>query len=204
MRRLSLRILIALIACASLPAHAMSAYKCTAVDGKLSFQDQPCRPTSAQQRIHLADDVSSPATPAEEQDAPVAATPSPPRTSTPLRSTPPPSFFICIRYDDTRYASDSGVGAARWVPTDVMLSNRGLLTTLGGGTSASVHAAATRGAGSYVRADDECLRAAPREACAFLRAELDEVQDTLKRAFSDTEAQLRQNANSLRERMRGC
>ena len=52
--------------------------------------------------------------------------------------------------------------------------------------------------------DDECWYASPREACAYLRDQLEDVASKLRRAFSDTQSQLQQQQADLRQRMRGC
>ena len=58
--------------------------------------------------------------------------------------------------------------------------------------------------GLYTWVDDECHFAAPREACAYLQTQLDDVSGKLRRAFSDEEAKLKQQQNDLAQRMRGC
>jgi hypothetical protein len=129
---------------------------------------------------------------------------------------PPPSFYLCTRYDGSRYISDTGEGGSALVPLGVLgIPNRSLADAYGGrngiGVSAPglrtiphVPAAKVPFGGMDTWIDDECHVAAPREACAYLRGELDEVASKLRRAFSDTEAQLKDQQAQLRERMRGC
>ncbi len=129
---------------------------------------------------------------------------------------PPPSFFLCTRYDGSRYVSDDGIGGSNAVPYGMLDGPDQSLANAYGGrngigvsapglrTTPTIPAARAPFAGTYVQIDDECHHAAPREACAYLRGELDNVEDKLKRAFSDTEAQLRQEQTRLQNRMRGC
>ena len=129
---------------------------------------------------------------------------------------PPPEFFLCTRHDGSRYASDDGRGGRSAVPLGMLgVPERSLAQAYGGRNGIGVSAPGVRPipeipaaqaplAGAYVWIDDACHRATAREACAYLRGELDRVQDQLKRAFSDTEAQFKQQQLTLRERMRGC
>jgi hypothetical protein len=58
--------------------------------------------------------------------------------------------------------------------------------------------------GTSTWVDDECHHASPHEACAYLRKSLEDVTSKLRRAFSDTEAQLQQQEADLLERLHGC
>lgn len=202
----------------ALHAQAADVYKCTAADGSVGFQDHPCGAGARQQRLQLQDQSpppSPPAAPATDTapPAPVAAPPA----AVPAPSPPPAAdVYLCQRYDGTRYLSDSGVGARHWVPY-AMLGGSGmsLADAYGGRDGIGVSAPGLRQpptlpaaqnpiAGAYVWVDDECRRITPQQSCAFLQSELDRVQSRLRRAFSDTEADLKREAQSLRERMRGC
>lgn len=202
---------------AAAPAFAATAYKCVAADGGLSFQDHPCANGARQQRLHLQEDAAPTPTwsdtAAEEAPAPTEA---PRATVQSAPRVPPPDFFLCMRYDGSRYLSETGIGSRTAVPYGMLGgSGQGLAEAYGGpngiGVSApglrkipNIPAAQTPLAGAYVWVDDECHHAGAQEACTYLRGELDGIQDKLKRAFSDTEAQLKQDAQRLRERMRGC
>jgi hypothetical protein len=202
----------------ALHAQAADVYKCTAADGSIGFQDHPCGAGTRQQRLQLQDPSpppSPPATPATDAvpptpaAAPPAAAPAPPPA-------PAADVYLCLRYDGTRYLSDSGVGARHWVPY-AMLGGSGmsLAEAYGGRDGIGVSAPGLRQppnlpaaqnpiAGAYVWVEDECRLTTPQQACAFLQSELERVQSRLRRAFSDTEADLKREAQSLRERMRGC
>ncbi|GAA0724973.1 hypothetical protein GCM10009105_38060 [Dokdonella soli] len=128
----------------------------------------------------------------------------------------PPSFFLCTRYDGSRYLSDDGIGSRSAVPYGMLGgSGQSLAQAYGGPNGIGVSAPGLRTipdipaaqaplAGAYVWVDDECHHADPQEACAYLRSRIDDVEHKLKRAFSDTEAQLKDERTALRERMRGC
>lgn len=196
-----------------------SVYRCVGVDGSVSFQDQTCRPGQAQHVVHLPDaPIGAPAaapvaTPADDAAPPSDAAAVSTATVAP---TPAPEFFLCTRHDGSRYASDDGRGGRSAVPLGMLgVPERSLAQAYGGRNGIGVSAPGVRPipgipaaqaplAGAYVWIDDACHRATAREACAYLRGELDRVQDQLKRAFSDTEAQFKQQQLTLRERMRGC
>jgi len=213
MRRATLRIPLLLIALApiatlaSSSSHAASAYKCTRADGSVSFQDQPCSSTAKQQRLSLPNDPYVAPVAADEQDAepdaPAAAN-VPARVAAPAPRTPPPSFFLCSRYDGTRYISQTGKGGGAAVPFGVLEDAQafGPARPAPGGPQISRAAAATTG--TYVWVDDRCHRAGPQEACAYLQSQLDDVLARIRSVSMDAEAPLKQQADELRERMRGC
>jgi hypothetical protein len=161
---------------------------------------------------------TEPTAPPAESDAPAAilAT-SPPVTEVPPPPTiPPPEFFLCTRYDGSRYISDTGEGGSALVPLGVLgIPNRSLADAYGGRNGIGVSAPGLRtiphvpagkvpfgGMDTWI--DDECHAAAPSEACAYLRNALDDNASKLRRAFSDTEADLKKQRADLQERMRGC
>ena len=206
-------LLILLAACSTL--HAATAYKCVDARGAISFQDQPCRRGATQRAIALPDEpptapASAAAPPADDTALQPPAQPSQPP---PI---PPPAFYLCTRQDGSRYISDTGQHGSTAVPLGVLgVPSRGLADAYGGrngiGVSAPglrqiphVSAASVPFGGTYTWIDDECHFAAPREACAYLQTQLDDLASKLRRAFSDTEAQLKQEQASVRERMRGC
>lgn len=211
--------MLTLLLAAPLAVSAAEAFKCTAADGSVAFQDHPCARGARQQRVPLPAYALPPA-PADAGVADRDATPPPAQTTVPAAPLaprePPPSFFLCTRYDGSRYASDSGAGARHAVPYGLLGgSGRSLARSYGGRDGIGVSAPGLRGipilpaaeapfASSYVEVEDECHRASPQEACAYLRGELDGMRDKLGRAFSDTQAQLEQQERELRGRLRGC
>lgn len=196
-------------------AGAADVYKCTATDGTVGFQDHPCGASTREERIHFVDYATPPAaeTPVPVEAAPEMA-PAPPAAQAPAAArAAAPAVFLCTRFDGSRYLSDTGIGATNWVPYEAVQPNRDLASAYGGrngagvsapGTGEPPHTTSNHAGSTYVRVDDECRRAAPDEACAFLRKELDELRGQLRRSFSDTEAELRQRQRELEERMRGC
>lgn len=212
-------LILALLVGVPFAASAAEAFKCTAADGAVSFQDRPCGGGARQQRLQLPEYTPPPPRTAEaiagEVSLPPAGTSSPP-PAPPVPHEPPPSFFLCTRYDGSRYLSDSGVGDRYAVPYGLLGgSGRGLAQSYGGRNGIGVSAPGLRAiptlpateapfAAVYVEVQDACHRAAPQEACAYLREELDGVRDALTRAFSDTQPTLERQERQLRERLRGC
>jgi len=197
-------------------AHAATVYKCTSTKGAVSFQDRPCTANARQQTIAMPDPPPSPPPSAEplpeEPIAPVAELEPPP----PLPAIPPPQFFLCTRYDGTRYISDTGEGGSALVPLGVLgVPGRSLSDAYSPQNSIGVSAPGLRqiphvsarsvpfgGMSTWV--DDECHDASPQEACTNLRNALKDVRYKLTKAFSDTTPDLKRQEADILERMRGC
>ena len=209
-----IRAALLLLACFPFAAGATDVYRCTGPDG-MSYQDKPCADPKDQSVVHLVD--APPAAPAPPpavfDDAAPVATDAEPAPAPP--AIPPPSFYLCIANDGSRYVSDDGVGRRSLVPYAMLSdSGRSLAQAYGpGGIGVSapelqhpptIPTRADPLGASYVWVVDECHHAEPAEACAYLRGELDTVTGKLRRAFSDTQAQLKQDQAQLRERLRGC
>jgi hypothetical protein len=182
--------------------HAIDVYRCSGT----SFQDKPCSNQQTQRIVHLPDVPvqTSPPVPAPTDDTtasttqPVAPTQAPPRA-------PPPAFYLCARYDGSVYLSEDGVPGRNAVPLGALgIPGRSLAEAPGLPPVPHIPASQAPFAGSYMWIDDACHPAGPSEACAYLRGELDKVESKLRRAFSDDEAPLQQEENSLRGRLRGC
>ncbi|HEY6943286.1 hypothetical protein [Dokdonella sp.] len=200
---------------ASLPfaAAATDVYRCTGSEG-VSYQDKPCASAANQSVIHLADPLPAPVEPPSQADA-VAAPASEAPVQPAAPTLPPPSLYLCTATDGSRYISEDGVGRRSWVPYAMLAgSGKSLAQAYGPGgigvsapelqpSPATAPTADPIGA-HYVWVVDECHHADAVEACAFLRNELDKVAGKLRRAFSDTEAELQQEQARLRERLRGC
>lgn len=194
--------------------HAATAYKCVDARGAIAFQDHPCESNVRQSRLTLPDDPSPPPAPIVDQETVSANAPS--IDPTPIARIAPPSFYLCTRYDGSRYISDTGQGGSALVPLGVLgVPVRSLADAYGGtngiGVSAPglrtiphVPAASVPFGGMDTWIDDECHAASPREACAYLRRSLDDVDDKLRRAFSDMEADLKRQRADIEQRMRGC
>lgn len=196
-------------------APATDVFRCTDANGT-TYQDKPCASGSAQTVTHYADPPPAPPAPASPPaddtiPATVEAAPPPPA---PHISTP--AFYLCTATDGSRYISEDGVGRRSAVPVAMISGNRQTLAQAYGGPNGigvsapelqnrpSIPASRDPLGASYVWVVDECHHAAADEACAYLRTEFDKVTGKLRRAFSDTEAQLKQEQANLRERMGGC
>ena len=197
----------ALAVLSSATARAASAYKCTRADGSVSFQDQPCSGAAKQQRLSLPNDPYVAPVAAEEQDAepeaPATAN-APARIAAPAPRAPPPSFFLCSRYDGTRYISQTGKGGGAAVPFGVLEDAQAFGPARPGPGGPQVSRAAAATAGAYVWVDDRCHRAGPEEACAYLQRQLDDVLARIRSVSMDAEAPLEKQADELRGRMHGC
>lgn len=200
-------------------AQAARVYRCTDGRGTPAYQDQPCGRDKQQRIVHVPDAAPLPPVtpttpPHDEASATTAVTTSLPPAPAPQAA--PPSFFLCTRYDGSRYVSDDGVGARHAVPLGILgVPERSLADAYGGRNGIGVSAPGLRPipripaaqaplAGSYVWIDDVCHHAQPAEACAYLRDELATLQSKLRRAFSDEEPTLKARAQSVRERLHGC
>lgn len=195
-------------------AESAAVYECVGTAGSPSFQDLPCDAGQTQRVVRLP--AAPPAPVPAQADALVpdsTAAAEPVFVAPTIRA---PDFFLCTRHDGSKYESDDGRHGSSAVPVSMLgLPDGDLAQAYGGRTGIGVSAPGVRPipqipaakvpfAGGYVWVDDVCHHASAQEACTYLRSELDTVQDQLKRAFSDTEAQLKQQQDTLRERMRGC
>jgi len=185
-------------------------YRCEG-GGGLVFQDVPCAPNQKQSRPRLAPEPPAPSAADAGVDDAMPITVPPARTSVASRP-PAPSFFLCAAGDGSRYVSETGAGRVNWVPYS-MVSGQSLAEAYGGPDGLASHPAnviphrpvsAAPGAGTYVEVVDPCHHAAPAEACAYLRGQLDDLDGKLRRAFSDTEAQLKRERAGVVEQLRGC
>ena len=218
-----LRVALLLIALAGSHAlHATTVYKCVDAKGALAFQDHPCASSTRQSTMRLPDVPPPPPPPPADEpaDADTDSAPPPAIAQAPAEPTvpaiPPPDFYLCTRYDGTRYMSDTGEGGSALVPLGVLgVPGRSLADAYGGsngiGVSAPglrtpprVPAGSTPFGGMSTWVYDECHLASPPEACAYLRSSLDDVTSKLRRAFSDTQAQLKAQQAQIQERLRGC
>jgi hypothetical protein len=196
--------------------HATTVYKCTDAKGAVSFQDRPCVANARQQTVTMPDPPPPPpppaAPPAVPREEPLAQI----EPQEPVPTTPPPQFYLCTRYDGTRYISDTGEGGSALVPLGVLgVPGRSLSDAYSPQNSIGVSAPGLRqiphvpargvpfgGMSTWV--DDECHDASPQEACTYLRNALKDVRYKLTKAFSDTTPELKRQEADILERMRGC
>jgi hypothetical protein len=206
---------IVILAVGGMRVHATDVYRCSSANG-IAFQDQPCHDGQVQRRMTLPNDPPPPAQGSATTDESAAPEPQPAvPDATPAR-VPAPAFFLCTRHDGSVYLSEDGRRGRSAVPLGMLgYPERSLADAYGGRDGIGVSAPGLRPiphipashaplAGGYVWIDDTCHFAQPREACTYLRGELDTLQSKLRRAFSDDEPGLKRDENSLRERLRGC
>lgn len=194
-------------------ADAAEVYRCDGGNGPV-FQDAPCAQNQKQTRIRLAPDPAPPPPTADAAASTAAPGPAPPANAPSAPRAPAPSFFLCTAGDGSQYVNDSGVGRVNWVPyTMVDGHNQSLAEAYGGRNGLASHPSnvvphrplsAAPGAGTYVQVVDRCHFAAPAEACAYLRGQLGDLDGKLRRAFSDTEAQLKRERAGVVDQLRGC
>jgi len=199
--------------------HAATAYKCIDAKGAIAFQDHPCASGTRQTKMRLPDAAPvSPVPPSDASDASVAPAPADAQIPSPtmLPAIPPPNFYLCTRYDGSRYISDTGEGGSALVPLGVLgVPGRTLSDAYSPQNSIGVSAPGLRqiphvparsvpfgGMSTWI--DDECYAASPREACTYLKQSLDDVRYKLRKAFSDTTPELKRQEADILERMRGC
>ncbi|MBX3691063.1 DUF4124 domain-containing protein [Dokdonella sp.] len=196
---------------------AVEIVRCTTADGEVRYQDRPCAAGEAVHRIQLVDDppqASTSTTPqrneAEDVGQPVAAMPGAAALAPTM-----PSSWLCRRGDGSRYLSDTGIGERRAVPLAMLgVPGRSLADAYGPG-GAGVSAPGLRQPGidrsadaqigaAYVWVEDACEPVDAGAACRFLEGEIDAAEYRLRRAFSDTSAQVRAEIAALRERAAAC
>ena len=209
--------LTTLAACGTL--HAATAYKCIDAKGAIAFQDHPCATGTRQIKLHLIEAAPAPpAPPTDTSNTDVAPEPPMVRTTSlpEPAAIPPPSFYLCTRYDGTTYISDTGEGGSALVPLGVLgVPGRTLSDAYSPQNSIGVSAPGLRqiphvparsvpfgGMSTWI--DDDCREASPREACTYLKQALDDVRYKLRKAFSDTTPELKRQEADILERMRGC
>lgn len=197
-------------------ASAAVAFKCTARDGAVSFQDRPCAVNEHAETLQLAEDpplqtagnVAPAMPPADAPAKAVASLPTPPQRS-------PPTGFLCTRDDGSRYLSDTGIAQRRAVPLAMLgVPSLGLADAYGAG-GAGISAPGVRATSgnrllhgslgaAYVWIEDTCARASGEQICEFLSREIDQSERTLRLAFSDTTAQVKAEIAALRARAIDC
>jgi hypothetical protein len=197
-------------------ASAADIFRCTDANGT-TYQDTPCAPGFTQTVTHYTDPSPPPPAPAplpadDTIPTTVDAAPAP----APAPQVAAPDFYLCTATDGSRYISEDGIGRRSAVPFAMVSGNRQTLAQAYGGPNGigvsapelqnrpTIPAHQDPLGASYVWVVDQCHRAAAAEACAYLHGEIDKATGKLRRAFSDTEAQRKQELAQLRERARGC
>ncbi len=197
-------------------ARAAEAWRCTASDGSVSFQDRPCASDQRSARIAIAvDPAPPPQADVDRDDGRVDDVVRPAPVQAPARE--PSSSWLCTRGEDgTRYLSDDGIGQQRAVPLAMLGGpSRSLADTYGrGGVGISAPGAGrpppvlsggAEGLGAaYVWVQDTCEPVRGAALCAFLGQELEAAEQRVRYAFSDTQAQARRDRDAWRARLGTC
>jgi hypothetical protein len=194
-------------------AAATTIYECVGTDGRVIYQDTPCRPGQRQRTMQVADAPATPpaaAPPAPEAPAGPASPPPEPKPAAPL-----PVMYACVRATDGKtYLSDNGnpppyqapygvLGAEQLPLSEVYGPDRG-----GAGISAPE---ANRGrvtsgmvANDYVWVQDQCRELDPAETCQALQDAYDENEHKLDNAFKSQRPPLEKREAQLRAQLANC
>ncbi len=201
-------------------AEAASIYRCVGADGVIRFQDQPCRSDESGRRIELPD-VPVPAALAVPRDVPkVPPAPAAVDVAPGLVPEPEPEraalATLCTREDGSRYLSDSGHGEQRAVPLGVLgMPRDSLAEAYGGRDGIGISAPGLRkppvdhsrhgqiGA-LHTWVEDPCVKINTSQLCEFLGARIADAERALRLAFSDSQAQRRNELEALRQRASQC
>lgn len=189
-------------------------YRCTASNGAVAFQDQPC-PRGKRQTIV---DVPSRAPPGYVPP-PVATAPEPAAESTPqavtpiARPMPLPAMYACV-------GAVNGKHYLARTPPGPYLAPLGVLgfppqslsqaygTRGGAGVSAPELARPRIGgpriATALTQVQDDCVPATHEQVCAFVQGEFDATRDKLRRASRDDQPPLEQRSRELQDQLRNC
>lgn len=182
---------------------SITAYKCTAASGDVSYQAAPCQADQHQKTVQLED--NEPGTPNEQASSddttPAAATPAPPLVPV-LPRTPPTTMFRCTRATDGKtYLSDNGNPQPYYAP----LAMTGILPTpLGQIAPGRVSANAAMVASHYTQVQDQCQAMAPEDTCSELRSQYDDNEKKLSRAFKSDLPPLLQRERELMAQLSHC
>jgi hypothetical protein len=189
-------------------AGPVTVFRCTADDGSVSLQDQPCAPDQREQRRSLPRPVDAPAAANPATPAP-ATTPSPPAppvaASAPV-ATPQP-LYDCVRHDGTHYESTSGIPQRQWVPLWVLgLDPRAQPDLRDVGRrrppvrELPPGAGRMRTTGTWV--EDRCTALSSDAICARRSERLDELRRGQYGAQQRDRERLRREAQALLEQLR--
>ena len=123
---------------AAAQSDAVTIYRCTDRDGRLTLRDTPCPRGEEQQARAMQRPQDPPPRPAPREVAPAVATPPAPRTLVVV--TPPRPMYECVTPEGDIYISDTDQGDPRQVP----LWTLGYPVVVGGGRGHRVDPARPR------------------------------------------------------------
>lgn len=197
------------------PAMAGAAYKCTAANGAVLYQDTPCAKGQRQETLDLPQDLGP--APAPPTSAPYARapTPTPPPTPMPSRPAAPlPAMFTCLKATDGKnYLSENGDPQPYLVPFGILGAAPRPLSQVygpGGGGGASAPEL-NRGktnpnlvGNNFVWVQDQCRPLSFSETCDALRDAYDDVESKLRRAFKSDQPPLEKREAQLLSQLTQC
>lgn len=188
-------------------------YECTGTDGRVAYQDRPCRADQRQRTLRVAGATAAPPAPPAIAPPPAAPPPAAPAPSIP--AAPLPVMYSCMRATDGgTYLSENGnpppyqvpygvLGAVQQPLSDVYGPDRG-----GAGISAPE---ANRGrvtpglvADYYVWVQDTCRELDVDETCQALQDAYDANAHKLRNAFRSQRPPLERREAQLQAQLAQC
>ncbi len=206
---------LALFLLISMPAAAGTAYKCSAADGRVVYQDKPCASNQRQETVQLDDSQPLTSLPPSQPPAAEATTAPPPTAPPPAQPAEPmPVLYSCIRATDSEtYLTEQGNPQPYQVPYGVLgASSLPLSKVYGAPNGAGASAPelnrnpikAAFSANTYVWVQDRCHALTYQETCRALRDEFDDNATKLRRAFKSDQPPLEQREKQLLAQLRNC
>jgi hypothetical protein len=195
-----------------LPAMAGAAYKCTAANGAVVYQDAPCAKGQRQEVLDLPQDLGpAPAPPASAPDVITKASIEP---AAPAPGAPLPAMFVCLKATDGKsYVSENGNPQPYLVPFGILGAAPQPLSQVygpGGGGGASAPEL-NRGktnpnlvGNNFVWVQDQCRPLSFSETCSALHDAYDDVERKLRRAFKSDRAPLEKRESQLLAQLVSC
>lgn len=195
-----------------LPAMAGAAYKCTAANGAVVYQDAPCAKGQRQEVLDLPQDLGpAPTPPASAPDVITKASIEP---AAPAPGAPLPAMFVCLKATDGKsYVSENGNPQPYLVPFGILGAAPQPLSQVygpGGGGGASAPEL-NRGktnpnlvGNNFVWVQDQCRPLSFSETCSALHDAYDDVERKLRRAFKSDRAPLEKRESQLLAQLVNC
>ncbi len=118
-RASSLAVLLLLVGEAA-AADAVTVYRCTDAQGRVSLQDAPCDPGQSGTRREMQRPVDPPPRPVAPATPAPAAPPAPPPDPAPVVRLPPPAIYACTDYDGALRHSEDYDPRDRCVPLGML------------------------------------------------------------------------------------
>jgi hypothetical protein len=216
LRALVVASLLIVFGCAPRVAAAITVYKCTAMDGGVTYQDKPCPANRTQSTLELSDvPIVTPAPAPVESTAPMSASTASAPAAAPLPPPPLPTMYACTTYDgEKKYLSDT-LPRPYPVPLGVLgYPGQSLDQAYGGpdriGLSAPEEARKPtigRGpliANAQVMVQDHCVPAPRSQVCDELRRRFNANHEKLRMAFPSEKAPFQQREDQLNAQLKGC